>query len=132
MLRYILFILYPQVFPGSLLPITYEDPQSPGSLLARSELERRRNYIKQLHKQLGKKHLLVSMVHQCLHNAPHRRPSATELLEQLEAVRAPLEGPYGQIMKLSVDIEKVRVLRKKDSEIKHLQQQLEVGSVYIL
>ena len=119
-----------QVFPGSLLPHNYADPQNPDHLLARSEVERRREYIQPLHGQLGEKHPLVKLVHWCLHNTPARRPSAEELLQQLEVVRAQIEGAYGQIVK--VDMEKVRALREKDTEIRRLQQQmqqLEVGIV---
>ena len=118
------------MFPGSLLPHNYTDPQNPDQLLARSEVERRREYIQPLHGQLGEEHPLVQLVHQCLHNTPARRPSAEELLQQLEAVRAQIDGPYGQIVK--VDMEKVRALREKDTEIRQLQQQmqqLEVGLV---
>ena len=124
---------FPQVFPDSLLPHTYPDPQIPAHLLARSEEERRRNYIQQLHGQLGEEHPLVRLVHQCLHNTPNQRPSAEELLHQLEAVRAQTEGPYGQNMRVIVDTEKVRVLREKDAEIGRLQQQvrqLQVGSMW--
>ena len=120
-----------QVFPGSLLPPNYADPQNPDCLLARSEVERRRDYIQSLYRQLGEEHCLVQLVHQCLHNTPARRPSAEELLQQLEAVRAQIEGHYGQLVK--VDMEKVRLLREKDTEIRRLQQQmqqLEVGCVY--
>ena len=95
--------------------------------MARSEVERRRDYIQPLHGQLGEEHSLVQLVHQCLHNAPARRPSAEELLQQLEAMRAQIEGgPYGQLVK--VDMEKlrmVRALREKDTEIEHLQQQMQ-------
>ena len=123
---------YPfQVFPGTLLPCPYEDPQNPDHLLARSEVERRREFIQLLHGQLPEQHPLVQLVHQCLRNTPARRPSAEELLQQLEAVRAQIEGPYGQIVK--VDMEKVRALREKDTEIRRLQQQmhqLEVGSMW--
>ena len=73
----------------------------------------------------------MQLVHQCLHNAPDQRPSAEELLQQLEAVRAQVEGAYGQLVK--VDMEKVRLLREKNREIRQLQQQihqLEVGSSY--
>ena len=73
----------------------------------------------------------MQMVHQCLRNTPARRPSAEELLQQLEAVRAQIEGQYGQLVK--VDMEKVRILREKDAEMRRLQQQmqqLEVGCVY--
>ena len=122
----------PQVFPGSLLPHTYSDPRNPDRLLARSEVERRRNYIQQLHGQLGEEHPLVQLVHQCLHNTPARRPSAEELLQLLEGMRAQIEGPYGQIVNVNLDMKKVRVLREKDAEIGRLQQQvqqLEVGGV---
>ena len=74
----------------------------------------------------------MQLVHRCLHNTPARRPSAEELLQQLEAVKAQIEGPYGQIVK--VDMEKVRALREKDTEIRRLQQQmhqLEVGNVCV-
>ena len=122
------FHFFLQVFPDSLLPHNYADPQNPDHLLGRSEVERRRDYIQPLHGQLGEEHPLVRLVHQCLHNTPARRPSAEELLQQLEVVRAQIEGPYGQIVK--VDMEKVRALREKDTEIRRLQQQmhqLEVG-----
>ena len=99
--------------------------------MGRSEVERRREFIQLLHEQLPEQHPLVQLVHQCLHNTPARRPSAEELLQQLEAVRTQIEGQYGQLVK--VDVEKVRLLREKDTEIRRLQQQmqrLEVGSVY--
>ena len=127
-IREFYFIL--QVFPGTLLPHNYEDPQNPEHLLARSEVERRRDYIQPLHGQLGEDHPLVQLVHRCLHNTPARRPSAEELLQQLETARSQIEGgPYGQIV--YVNMEKVRALKEKDTEIRRLQQQLhqlEVGS----
>ena len=58
----------------------------------------------------------MQLVHRCLHNTPARRPSAEELLEQLEAVRAQIEGQYGLIVKImKVDMKKVRILREKDT-----------------
>ena len=124
-----------QVFPGVLLPCPYEDPQNPDHLLARSEVERRRDYIQILHGQLGEEHSLVQLVHRCLHNTPARRPSAEELLQQVEAVRAQIEGrQYGQIVKVDMEmLRMVRALREKDTEIGNLQQQmqqLEVSSVW--
>ena len=124
-----------QVFPGTLLPCPYEDPQNPDHLLARSEVERRREFIQLLHKQLPEQHPLVQLVHQCLCNTPARRPSAEELLQQLEAVRAQIErGPYGQLVSVNMEkLKMVRALREKEREIGHLQQQmqqLEVGSVW--
>ena len=128
-IREFYFIL--QVFPGNLLPHNYADPQNPEHLLTRSEVERRRDYIQPLHRQLGEEHPFVQLVHGCLHNTPARRPSAEELLQQLETVRAQIKGgPYGQIV--YVNMEKVRALRERDTEIRRLQQQmhqLEVGSM---
>ena len=122
----------PQVFPGSLLPHNYADPQNPDRLLGRSEVERRRDYIQQLHGQLGEEHSLVQLVHQCLHNTPTRRPSAEELLQQLEAMRVQIEGPYGSQLK-KMDIAKVgmmKALREIESLQKQVQQLMEVG-VYV-
>ena len=111
-----------QVFPGTLLPHNYANPQNPDHLLARSEVERRRDYIQPLHGQLGEEHPLVQLVHQCLHNTPARRPSAEELLQQLEAVRAQIEGPYGSQLK-KVDVVKVGMM-KALREIESLQEQV--------
>ena len=129
-----------QVFPSSLLPHTYVDTQNPDHLFARSEVERRREYFQPLYRQLGEEHPLVQLVHRCLRNTPARRPSAEELLEQLEAVRHQIEGPYGHIVKVDMEKvkaikEKVRALREKDTEIRRLQQQLqqlEVGIYDVL
>lgn len=111
------------MFPGSLLPHSYADPQNPNRLLARSELERRRDYIQSLNKQLGEEHPLVRVVHQCLHNIPAQRPSAEELLQQIEAVRAQIEGPYGGQLK-KVDVVKVGMM-KALKEIQSLQEQVQ-------
>ena len=111
------------MFPGSLLPHNYADPQNPDQLLGRSEVERRRDYIQQLHGQLGEGHSLVLLVHQCLHNTPTRRPSAEELLQQLEAVRGQIEGPYGNQLK-KMDIAKVEMM-KALREIENLQEQVQ-------
>ena len=116
------------MFPGDLLPSTYPHPENPEEVVARSEVERRFDYIQLLHGQLGEQHPLVQLVHQCLHNAPARRPSAEELLQRVEAVRTQIEGPYGSQL-MNVDVVKVgmvMLLKEKDAEIEHLQQQLEV------
>ena len=58
-------------------------------------MERRRDYIQLLHRQLGEEHPLVQLVYQCLQDDPAERPSAEELLERLEAVRP--QGAYGSV-----------------------------------
>ena len=115
-------LIFLQVFPGSLLPHNYTDPQNPDRLLARSEVERRKDYIQPLHGQLGEQHPLVQLVHQCLHNTPARRPSAEELLQQLEAVRDQIEGTYGSQLK-KMDVAKVGMM-KALREIEKLQEQV--------
>ena len=115
-----------QVFPGNLLPHNYPDPDNPGRLVGRSEVERRRDYIQPLYKELGEQHPLVQLVCQCLHNIPAQRPSAEDLLQQLEAqmkeaygrklVRAEM-GRLQVAMMAMLKMEETDA-REKDSEIK--------------
>ena len=91
------------MFPGSLLPSTYGDPNDPDQLLARSEVKRREKYFDQLYQQLGGEgHPLAQLVKQCLNNFPSRRPSAEDVLAQLEGVRAQIQDPYEHMTKLEM------------------------------
>lgn len=118
------------MFPDTLPP-TYSDPDKPGILLGRSEVERRTDYIELLHKQLGKQHSLSQLVCQCLQNDPADRPSAEGLLQQLETV-----GPHGTYGSLKMEMEKLQVIMMSvlrmetevgevDKDIKHLQHGLQ-------
>ena len=122
----------PQVFPGALLPHTYPDPDNPGRLCGRSEVERRRDYIQSLHEQLGEQHPLLELVCQCLHNTPAQRPSAEELLQQLEAVKPQIRGPYGS-QQVKVEMARLQVammsLLETGSEIQHLRRDLQQAQV---
>ena len=130
-----------QVFPGILLPHNYPDPDNPGRLIGRSEVERRTDYIKPLYKELGEQHPLVQLICQCLHNIPAQRPSAEELLQQLEAQ---MEEAYGKKL-VRAEMARLQVAmmtmlkmeetdsKEKDNEIKHLQhelQRVQVKAVY--
>ena len=64
-------------------------------------MERRTNYIQLLNGYLGQRHPFSQLVCQCLHNGPAQRPSAEELLQQLEAVRPLVEGASGHIIRCS-------------------------------
>ena len=80
-----------QTFPKNLLPATYttEDEQ----LAARSEVERRSEYIELLHKSLPTAdHPMARLVKQCLHNDPNRRPDCLELLHWLEDIQSLDQG----------------------------------------
>ena len=127
----------PQVFPGDLLPHNYPDPDNPGRLLGRSEVERRMDYIQPLRDQLGEQHRLLQLVCQCLHNTPAQRPSAEELLQQLETVRPQVERAYGSRQQVKVEMARLQVammsvfslreteVGEKDGEIERLQHDLQ-------
>ncbi len=100
-----------QVFPRDLLPPNYPDPQDASRLLGRSEVERRRDYIAQLHQQLGQDHPLVRLIKRCLGNDPAHRPSAEEVLQRLEQVE--IEDPYQHLTKL----EMIRLIEGKEEEV---------------
>ncbi len=114
----------PQVFPGNLLPPNYPDAQNRRRLIARSEVERRENYFTRLYRQLAERHPLVQLVERCLHNDPEYRPSAVEVLQQLEAVE--IEDPYQDLTKLDM----IRLLQQqtgpqRDEQVQRLQTQLQ-------
>ena len=90
-----------QVFP---LPVasTFMDPNNPGVIVARSEIQRRMRHIQQMSQQLGGRHPLVHLVMQCLQNDPQQRPSASQALHQLEQMRAQIEDPYEHMTKLEM------------------------------
>ena len=88
-------------------------------------------YIQPLCEQLGEQHPLLQLVCQCLHNTPAQRPSAEELLQQLEAVRPQVERAYGsrqmKVEMARLQVAMMSVLRTReagDDEIEHLQHDL--------
>ena len=96
-------------------------------------MERRTDYIQSLREQLGEQHLLLQLVCQCLHNTPAQRPSAEELLQQLEAVKPQVKGTHGR-QQVKVEMAKLQVtmmsvleaeVGEKDGEIEHLRHDLQ-------
>ena len=91
-----------ETFPCDPLSPTYLDERS-GSLVARTELQRRSGYMacvnQQLHAcgQLRGDHPLIRLIQQCLHNGPHKRPSIREVLRLLEEARAGQNDDYVQM-----------------------------------
>ena len=110
----------------------YPDPKNRRRLLGRSEVERRQTYFTRLHQQLGERHPLVQLAERCLDNDPEYRPSAVDVLQQLEAVE--IEDPYQHLTKLDM----IRLLQQqtdpqRDEQIQRLQtqlQQIQVISCY--
>ena len=132
-----------QMFPGNLLEPTYADPENRRRLLARSEVDRRRQYIEQLEENLprGRRHPFVQLVNRCLQNEPSDRPTSEELITSLEEIRATTEGIYGDVARADA-VRQVVMMRAilgreaevrektdesaaKDEEIHQLQQELE-------
>ena len=77
-------------FPCDPLSQAYVDEES-GLLVARTELQRRSVYMRDVNARLracGQLHPLIRLIQQCLHNSPHKRPSIGEVLRLLEEARA--------------------------------------------
>ena len=111
-----------KVFPGDLLEPTYTDPENRHRLLARSEAERRRQYIEQLEKNFlrGEQHPFVQLVNKCLQNEPSERPMSDELITSLEEMRATIEGIYGDVARADAvrQVVILRALSKRDTEVR--------------
>ena len=75
-----------ETFPCHLLTPNYVEDG--GSLVARTELQRRSEYMKNINDKLGGEHPLIQLIQQCLHNSPHKRPNIHEVLHLLEEARA--------------------------------------------
>ncbi len=101
-----------QDFPIPTAP-TIMDPDDPEVIVACSEVSRRSEQIDLLIRQLGEhRHPLVQLVIQCLHNNPRQRPSAREVLKQLEKVRAQIQDPYEGMSKLEL----IQALRRREAQ----------------
>ena len=77
-------------FPGNPLPSTYTENTS---LVARSELDRREEYMKDVKEklsasdQLRKDHPLLLLIRRCLENLPSNRPDIHEAMHLLEKAK---------------------------------------------
>ena len=82
-----------EVFPCDPEAPTYTDETS-GLLVARTELQRRSVYMREVNAylracgQLRGDHPLIRLIQQCLHNLPAKRPGIREVLHLLEEARA--------------------------------------------
>ena len=81
-----------ETFPCDPLPPTYADEKT-GLLVARTELQRRSEYMQSVNTQLRAcgqlrgDHPLIQLIQQCLQNVPDKRPSNREVLCMIELAR---------------------------------------------
>ena len=106
-----------QVFPQNLLKPTYRDPRTK-QLKARSELERREQYIDTLHQKFVQRHPLVVLIKGCLEYEPVDRPTARQALERLGEMRARVRDPYSDLNRLQLE----KSLTEKEAEIQQIPQ----------
>ena len=140
---FVCICLYLQLFPSDLLESTYTESDNSEVVLARSEVERRREYIELLEKEFndGEHHPLTQMIKQCLQNAPSRRPTTEQLVTELKELKADIEGPYEELAKLDAvrQVATMKLFKRREminsnelkAEIQHLKQQLEVSIVVV-
>ena len=118
-----------KVFPENLLSASCPDPDNPDHLLARTEVERRGEYIEILEEKFGRERpALVKLVKQCLHNVPDQRPSTDEVLGSLQRMKVEVEKVYGGSL-AKLDIGKVllaKEMKMKDKRIEELTAEVEV------
>ena len=81
-----------QVFPGTLMGPNYTDKDR--GLTARSEVERREEYMDNLRGRFGDSHEMVQLITQCLANSPEDRPSPTDALHRLDRVQRKVKHYY--------------------------------------
>ena len=72
------------ISPCHLLPPTYQDTRTGKKLQARSEIERRSQYVEKLQANELISFNLSGMVEACLDNIPENRPTATSIAKVLE------------------------------------------------
>ena len=101
-----------QTFPKDLKPHNYLDPTT-RQLVARTEVERREQYIQLLKETLGEEHSLVKLTLDCLEYAAVHRPPAVDVLGQLEAV--------GKTLPQSCIENKLELISRKKEVIKQIQ-----------
>ena len=87
-----------QTFPCKLLAHTYREGRQHK---ARTELERRENYMRMIRRQLREKHPLLQMIEGCL-DFPEDRPSISEVLRLLEEARAEVRDEQTDMNKLEL------------------------------
>ena len=117
---------YLKKFPGDLLTSTFYDPDNLAIIQARTEVERRGEYIELVEAHIGVLYPnFVQLVKQCLQNIPNQRPSTDELLATLQRMKVEVEGEYGG-SPIRLDMVRVRLakeVKSNEQRIRELTQQ---------
>ena len=101
------------------------DPNNPGRVIGRTEVERRENYMRELNHQFSRSHpILVNLVVECLNNDFQKRLSSEILLVWLQERKTEIEEQHGVHVGKMLNIASILVakeLKTKDKRIKELQ-----------
>ena len=107
-----------QTFPKPL-SAAYMDARR--MMVGRTELERRGNYMQQIHRLLREGHPLIQMIQRCLKNLPEDRPTIHAVLAFLEQARAEVQDGECDMSKLEL----VQTLRQKTQLIQAKDERIE-------
>lgn len=108
-----------QTFPGQMMKAaTYTDPDS-GKISALSEIERREHCFVYLRFELPEGHRLTSLIQCCLLNRPNDRPTASDIVRQLNEMSKVKIPTYLELMKLNMDQNRMLTLHTDSSLLKH-------------
>jgi len=113
-----------QVFPRTLLPSTYYDPDN--TLQARSEVERREKYFALIESHTVPP-TLIDLVQQCLHNALEHRPSTNDLVDRLRRIKMEMKTEDRDSFRLDLQrVSLAKELKAKKKMIAELSTQKRV------
>ena len=90
-------------------------------MVGRTELERRGNYMQQIHRLLREGHPLIQMIQRCLKNRIRERPTIHAVLEFLEQARAEVQDGECDMSKLEL----VQTLKQKTQLIQAKDERIE-------
>ena len=93
-------------------------------MVGRTELERRGNYMQQIHRLLREGHPLIQMIQHCLKNLPEDRPTIDVVLAFLEAEVQDGESDMSKLELVQTLRQKKQLIEKKEGENQSLSQQL--------
>ena len=125
-----------QQFPEEILSPNFYDHHQ--KLIARSELERRVQYMHMVYEYVGHDHPLVHMIESCLNNLPSARPKIERVMQIMEQAEAEPKGLMDMnklelLTELQVKSEGTEILlrekveERKREEERAQYQQLQIG-----